>query len=108
MWDAICNEKYITNKSIHEMGESYLSNLNFRGVSPEIAELIRKDKEEHAHKNMAQTLECIVEGWAQQRMIEGFDPEKAQKLKDLLQNLKEMLQKLEFLIHDLSIGCYKT
>lgn len=73
-----------------------MSTLNVRGISPEIAELIHKDKEEHGHKNVTQAVECIVREWTQLRSLKGFDTEK-------VRNLKETIQKLEGLIRELSV-----
>ncbi len=71
-----------------------MSNLNVRGISPEIAELIHKDKERHAHKNLTQAVECIVREWAQLRSLKGFDTEKARKLKEMIQKLEDLIQEL--------------
>lgn len=76
------------------MGEFFLSTLNVRGINPEIAELIRKDKAEHGHKNVTQAVECIVVEWAQLRSLKGFDTEKARKLKEMIQKLEDLIQEL--------------
>lgn len=38
-------------------------NLNFRGINPKTAAIIHAHRIEHGHKNLTETLECIIKQW---------------------------------------------